>query len=76
MGGDVLLASKWDIAVDLLWLVRGMIRFVLMDGPAWIRYPVIALGAALVLYVVGSWCRDWWSQRGSEPEEAEASPEP
>ncbi|MFG3348944.1 hypothetical protein ACGF1Z_28300 [Streptomyces sp. NPDC048018] len=64
MGGDVLLASKWELGIDLLLLLRGLIRFALMDGPAWIRYPVIALGSAFVLYVVGSWCRERWLGRG------------
>ncbi|MFI8827260.1 hypothetical protein [Streptomyces sp. NPDC053431] len=76
MGGDVLLASKWDIAVDLLRLIRGVIGFVLMDGPDWVRYPAIALGSGLALYIAWSWCRDRWWPRGSEPaEEADASPD-
>ncbi|MFB7866652.1 hypothetical protein [Streptomyces sp. NPDC056069] len=76
MGGDVLLASKWELGIDLLLLLRGLLRFALMDGPAWIRYPVIGLGTAFVLYVVGSWGRDRWRRRGSGPgAETEASPD-
>ncbi|MFI8964424.1 hypothetical protein ACIGO8_20200 [Streptomyces sp. NPDC053493] len=66
----MLLASKWDVVFDLGYLLRGLLRFVLMDGPDWIRYPAMVLGSALVGLTVWGW---WRERRGDSATTAEAA---
>ncbi|MFF5976096.1 hypothetical protein ACFY7C_31755 [Streptomyces sp. NPDC012769] len=68
------LASKWDIGFDLAHLVWGLIRIAFMALPEWIRYPVLILGGAFVLWVIGTRVRDWWRERGATPPDAAETP--
>lgn len=68
MGGDVLLASKWDAGWDLAYLVFGLVRIAFGSLPEWIRYPVVALGGAFFLYCVAT---RWRARRSPSRELAE-----
>lgn len=74
MGGDVLLASRWDAGVDLMRLVLGLIRIGFGALPEWIRYPVAGLGGAFLLYCVGTRVRDAWRARRSPSRELAETP--
>ncbi|MEU9296384.1 hypothetical protein [Streptomyces sp. NPDC048266] len=55
MGGDLVLASKWDAAFDAMrFLYVGFFS----DLPAWVRYTVLALFGSTVVYGVVSWLRN------------------
>ncbi|MEV7282725.1 hypothetical protein [Streptomyces sp. NPDC093111] len=47
-----MLASRWDAGWDLVHLVIGLVRIGIGSLPAVVRYPVLALGGAFLLYCV------------------------
>ncbi|MFJ9827843.1 hypothetical protein ACIRSU_26280 [Streptomyces sp. NPDC101160] len=59
----MLLASKWEAGFDLVRLLLGLVRVALMAMPDWVRYPVLALGGALLVYEVVTRGRTWWRAR-------------
>ncbi|GAA2810717.1 hypothetical protein VO63_10910 [Streptomyces showdoensis] len=69
MGEGVLLASRWEAGEDIVRLAVGLFRVAFGALPDWIRYPVVGLGCAVVLYCVATRCRDWWRERRNAPAE-------
>ncbi|MFE0649819.1 hypothetical protein ACFVZH_14645 [Streptomyces sp. NPDC059534] len=54
MGGEPILASRWDMPVGIarfLWMV------IFSSLPAWVRYALAAVGVALVLHAGIGWLR-------------------
>ncbi|MEU7297772.1 hypothetical protein AB0A76_32020 [Streptomyces exfoliatus] len=68
MGGETLLASKWDAGVDV---VRFLWVGLFSSLPAWARYTVLALFGLTVVYGFVSWLRS----RSSSAPEAEGAEE-
>ncbi|MEV6251382.1 hypothetical protein AB0M38_35270 [Streptomyces sp. NPDC051742] len=66
MGGETLLASKWDAGVDV---VRFLWVGFFSSLPAWARYTVLALFGLTVAYGFLTWLR---SRSSSAPETEEA----
>ncbi|WP_411110777.1 hypothetical protein [Streptomyces sp. c-19] len=62
MGGETLLASKWDVGVDV---VRFLWVGLFSSLPAWARYTVLALFGLTLAYGFLSWLR---SRSSSAPE--------
>ncbi|MFJ8661518.1 hypothetical protein [Streptomyces sp. NPDC093795] len=54
MSGELVLASKWDAAFDV---VRFLYVGFFSDLPAWVRYTVLALFGSTVAYGFLSWLR-------------------
>ncbi|WP_435971114.1 hypothetical protein [Streptomyces sp. Qhu_M48] len=54
MSGELVLASKWDAALDV---VRFLWVGFFSDLPAWARYTVLGLFGSTVVYGFVSWLR-------------------
>ncbi|MFE7413408.1 hypothetical protein [Streptomyces laurentii] len=85
MGGDVLLASKWALAEDLLRLSAAAGRAVFVSMPSVVRYPLLVLIGATAVYLVVAWCRSGvrkrrelrkQGERGEAREDPETTPGP
>ncbi|MEU7024325.1 hypothetical protein ABZ990_27265 [Streptomyces sp. NPDC046203] len=63
MGGDVLLASRWEPAVDLLRLLVSGLRVAFGHLPDWARYPLLVLIAAGAAWIGVTTCRDKLRER-------------
>ncbi|ALO07085.1 hypothetical protein AQF52_1489 [Streptomyces venezuelae] len=69
MGEELVLASKWDVGVDV---VRFLWVGFFSSLPAWARYTVLALFGATLVYGFVSWLRN---RSASVPEAEEAADE-
>lgn len=74
MGGDVLLASRWDAGWDLVHLLLGLARIGFGSLPDWIRYPAVGLGVSLLGYALATRCRRWWRERRTTSREMAETP--
>ncbi|MEU8758409.1 hypothetical protein [Streptomyces sp. NPDC048659] len=72
MAGGVPLASRWDAGWDLVDLVGGLFRVGIGSLPAAVRYPVLALGGAFLLYCL---VVRWRARRSRPGELAETPPD-
>ncbi|AJF64174.1 hypothetical protein SVTN_06845 [Streptomyces vietnamensis] len=68
-GGELVLASRWGVAFDLVRLVFAAFHHHL---PEWVRYPLLAFGCAVVVHLGLGWLRERF---GAPLEESEADRE-
>ncbi|MFF8837832.1 hypothetical protein [Streptomyces sp. NPDC015130] len=69
MGEELVLASKWDVGLDV---VRFLWVGFFSSLPAWARYTVLALFGATLLYGFVSWLRN---RSAAAPGAEETAPE-
>ncbi|MGW0119207.1 hypothetical protein [Streptomyces sp. NPDC003327] len=65
--GETVLASRWDAAGDIARLIFAA---VFDNLPEWIRYPLLAVAAALIVHLVLGWLR---KRSGTPAEEDRAA---
>ncbi|KOX22019.1 MULTISPECIES: hypothetical protein [unclassified Streptomyces] len=70
MSGELVLASKWDAAFDV---VRFLYVGFFSDLPAWVRYTVLGLFGSTVAYGFLSWLRN---RSATAPDDGETVPDP
>ncbi len=64
-GGEWTLASRWGVSLDI---ARMIFALFFRDLPAWVRYPLLALGCAMLVHLGLGRLRERSDASGEESE--------